>query len=43
MVVSFTTTTLPAAVSPIDTPVAPVNPVPLIVTAAPPNVEPEFG
>jgi hypothetical protein len=41
--VALTTETLVAATPPIVTPVAPVNPVPVIVTAVPPAVDPLLG
>jgi hypothetical protein len=43
MDVALTTETLVAATPPIVTPVAPVNPVPVIVTAVPPAVVPLVG
>jgi hypothetical protein len=43
IVVALTTTTLVAATPPIETPVAPVNPEPEMVSAVPPAVAPEFG
>jgi hypothetical protein len=43
MLVELTTTTLVAAAPPMVTPVAPVKPVPVIVTGVPPAVEPEVG
>jgi hypothetical protein len=43
IVVSFTTVKLCAAVPANDTPVAPVKPVPLIVTLVPPAIGPEAG
>ena len=41
--VSLTTVTFVAAVAPKSTAVAPVNPVPVIVTDVPPAVEPVVG
>ena len=43
IVVAFTTDKLCVATPPIVTPVAPVNPVPVIVIAAPPLVTPALG
>ena len=43
MVVSFTKTILEAAAPPMVTPVTPVKPVPVIVTAVPPMVGPVAG
>ena len=43
IVVELTTTTLVAATPPIVTPVAPVNPVPVIVIAVPPARGPLVG
>jgi len=43
MVVAFTTVTAVAAVPPIETAVAPVNPVPVMVTDCPPASGPDDG
>ena len=43
MVVAFTTVTAVAAMPPIETAVAPVNPVPVMVTDCPPASGPDDG
>jgi hypothetical protein len=43
MLVAEFTVKLAAGVLPKETPVEPVNPVPVIVTAVPPTVEPDSG